>query len=53
MTPQAKTEAGKILDSYKSGEASKEAAVFMLQELFKREPVNYKKAPTVTADDGQ
>lgn len=49
MTPEAIETINGILDNYKAGIISREAAVFELQQLFKREPVNYKRTPTEQA----
>jgi hypothetical protein len=43
MTPQAKETLNDILEQFKNGNTSLEAAAFQIEELFKRQPANYKR----------
>jgi hypothetical protein len=50
MTPQAKETLDDILEQFKKGNTSQDAAAFQIEELYKREPVNYKRVYSKLSD---
>jgi hypothetical protein len=43
MTPQAKSTLNDILEQFKVGNITQDAATFSIEQMFAREPVNYKR----------